>query len=500
MEFRTALPALVRLVPVLTLVLGGGARAAEPPPAADATAEQVAAGGPTGTPTQGAAPSAAQPTATGPVRPPTSRGRRVLDLEQCLALAEANYPKVQEARARLVAKESQLREAHMAPFGEFTLSAGAGVVPIWRGTMLYSPNSDAALTPNLALAWQAGIEGVVPLWTFGKISNLWSAAESNVQVGKHDVRKERNAIRLEVRKAYFGLLLARDSILLLNDARGQLNQHREKLQADVDAGEGDDIGLLKVQMNSAELDARASEAQKMEGIALAGLRFFTGSQQEIDVPDEPLRRVPHELGPVARYLEAARLYRPEVNMVRAGVSARRAQLAVEEAKFFPDIGIGMAAKVVRAAEITDQRNPFAFDPANYAYYTAGLAMRWKLDFLPQSARISRAEAELEEMRATERYALGGVAVEVEKAFAEAEDARRRLEAWTRATHYAKQWLIKVQQGMELGLFEGSDIVEPAKEYAMKKFSEMAATYDYNVAVSQLAVATGWEMILDRHER
>jgi outer membrane protein TolC len=275
-----------------------------------------------------------------------------------------------------------------------------------------------------------------------------------------------------------------------------LSSHLDKLKAEVEKGGGDDIGLLKVQMSDAELDARGSEARKGEAIALAGLKFFTGAAHEVDVPDEPLKRVDHELGPVARYLEAARLYRPEVNMVRAGVNARRAQLAIEEAKYFPDIGVAMQGKVVRAAEFTDQRNPFAYDPANYAYYTVALAMRWKLDFLPQTARIAKAEADLEEMRATERFALGGVAAEVEKAYAEAEDAKRRLEAWSRATQFAKQWLIKVQQGMDLGLFEGSDVVEPAKEYALKKFSEMNAVYDYNVAVAQLAVATGWEAVLD----
>jgi len=442
--------------------------------------------------------TAEAPRSTAEVRgPQVVTARRMLTLDQCLALAESNYPRIHEARARLTAKESQLREAHTAPFSEFNLTAGAGLAPIIRGTSIYSPNSDAALTPNMALAWQVGIEGIVPLWTFGKISSIWEAAEANIQVGKHDLKKEKNAIRLEVRRAFFGVLLARDSLLLLRDARGQLQGHLTTLQQEVEGGGGDDIGLLKIQMNEAELDARASEAEKGETIALAGLRFFTGSNGEIDVPDEPLKRVGHDLQPLARYLEAARLFRPEINMVRAGVIARRAQLRLEEAKYFPDVGVVLAARVVRAAEITDQRNPFAFDPANYSSYGLGLAMRWKLDFFPQTARIAKAQADLEEMRATERYALGGVAVEVEKAFAEAQDAKRRLDAWSRATQFAKQWLIKVQQGMDLGLFEGEDIVEPAKEYALKKFSEMSATYDYNVAVSQLAVATGWEGILDR---
>src|SRR5690606_469979 len=147
----------------------------------------------------------------------------------------------------------------------------------------------------------------------------------------------------------------------------------------------------------------------------------------------------------------------------------------------------------------DQRNPFANDPANFASYGFGLALRWKVDFLPQAARDAQAEAQLEEVRATERFALGGVGVEVEKAFAEAQAANRRLDAWTRASQFAKQWLIKVQQGIDIGTFDEEDIVDPSKEYALRKFSQMSATYDYNVALAQLAQATGWDGMLGENE-
>lgn len=423
------------------------------------------------------------------------RSARVLTLPELLDMAVRNYPQVHEARARLAMKRAQLREAHTAPFSEFTVTGGVGMAPAWRGTATYSPSSDAALTDDMALAWQMGVEGIVPLWTFGKIRNLWEAADANVDLGQHELQKAKNEIQIEVRKAYYGLQLARDSLLLLDEALARLDEYVDALQADVDAREGDEIELLKGKMQRAELMARASEARRSARIALAGLRFFTGVQPPFDIPDLPIEPIEHRLGPLTRYLEAARLHRPEINMARAGVIARRAQLDMERAKYFPDFGLGLTAKVSRAPELTNQRNPFAYDPANFQIYGFGLVMRWKLDFLPQSARIAQATAQLEEVRATERYALGGVATEVEKAFEEAKDAGRRMEAWASATQYAKQWLIKVQQGIDLGLTDEEDLVEPSKEYALKKFSEMSAIFDYNVALAQLALATGWQGML-----
>ena len=182
-------------------------------------------------------------------------------------------------------------------------------------------------------------------------------------------------------------------------------------------------------------------------------------------------------------------------MAKAGVMARKAQVELAKARLYPDFGLGVEGTVVRAAEVTDQRNPFTRDPANRAFFALGIVFRWKLDLLPQAAKLAQAQAQLDEVRATERYALGGIAAEVERAYAEAAAAKERLDAWTDATSYAKRWLIKVQQGMDLGLADADELVEPSKAYALHKASEMEALYQYNLAMSQLAQATGWEEML-----
>jgi hypothetical protein len=52
----------------------------------------------------------------------------------------------------------------------------------------------------------------------------------------------------------------------------------------------------------------------------------------------------------------------------------------------------------------------------------------------------------------------------------------------------------VQQGIDVGTNDEEDIVDPAKEWALKRFAVMSATFDYNVAVGKLAQATGWEAV------
>jgi outer membrane protein TolC len=426
---------------------------------------------------------------------PRPRPRVTYTLEQCLKLAAQNYPKIHEARAKLAFKRAQRRQAHTQPYSEFNFTAGLGLAPTVQGTAIYSPDSDVPIKSDMGLAWQFGLDGVIPLWTFGKITNTWDAADANVKLGEHEVRKEKNEVELAVRRAYYGALLAHDAELLVKEAQERVDKYLAPMQRKVDEGDGDEIDLIKLQIQREDLNVRESEAHKQQRLALSGLHFLTGVKGKLELPDVPLKRVAHRLGPLAHYLSAARLHRPEINMARAGVLAREAQARLARSRFFPDLGIGLSARYANAPNVTDQRNPFSVDPGHGQSYGAALVMRYKLDFLPQAARLAQAEAELEEIRATERYALGGVGVEVEQAFREAVDAEKRLDSYGRSVALAKRWLVQVQQGIDVGTFEDQDIVDPAKEYALKRFAQMSAIFDYNVAIARLALATGWDAIL-----
>lgn len=430
------------------------------------------------------------PVSAGPDVPTADARVKGVTLKRCLELAARNYPRVHEALAKARAQRAGVDVAHFAPYTEFYASATGGPAPRVQGTNVFSPNSDAALTNKMAFAWQVDVQGLVPLWTFGKVSNLWDAAEAGAKAAEHAVEKERNELKLAVRRAYFGAQAAHDALQIATEAIRGIDRYLPALERKVQSGDADEIDLLKLKMQHAELEARESEARRAEATSLSGLRFLTGLTGPISVSGEPLVRTRHELGPLARYLTAARLYRPEVNMVRAGVLAREAQVRLERARYFPDLNLVIQGQWHRSPERTDQRNPFVSDGANALSYGAGLMLNYKLDFLPTIARVSRAEAELEAMRASERYALGGVGVEVEDAYREAEDAKRRLDALTRATALAERWLSQVEQRIAVGTFDEKEMFDPTRELAFKRFGKLSAIFEYNIALAKLALATG----------
>jgi outer membrane protein TolC len=427
-----------------------------------------------------------------PAEEPARRGGGY-SLARILELADQNHPNIAASRAKVAQAEAQLDEAYTAPFSQFRMSGGIALAPTVRGNSVFSPNTDVSLTSSLGMAWRAGIEGAIPFWTFGKITNLWDAAKANVRVSRAQVEVDRDAVRLDVRRAFFGLQLARDGIYLLSDARSTLTRAISKLEADIDQGKGDETDLLRIQVFASDLEVRESEARRYTLAALAGLRFYTGVA-DLDIPDAPLREPKHQLGHVTRYLLAARLYRPETAMARAGIAARTAQVHLARSQLYPTLGIGLSIGLSSAPEIADQINPFVTDPGNYFHYGAGFVFEWKLDFLPQAARIRFAEAQLEEVRAQERLSLGGVGAEVETTYQEVADWRRRVDTYRTAVKRAKRWLILVQENIDVGTMEEKDLLEPARQYALQRFSMLNAIMELDMAMSRLAKSTGWDAI------
>ena len=440
------------------------------------------------------------PPPTAFVAPPlvTIRGH-AYTLAECLALADRNHPSLWAARARLAYFHAQLDEAKWTPFWQWSASATFGVLPTLGGTPFYNAApvmptnaSSYAWTSDLNPFFQFSVGGVVPFYTFGKIDSINRAAQAQVRVGEWDLEKFRQQVRMDVRRAYFGAMLARDAKYLVDEILERLDKAIRNLQRRLDKGDAavEEYDRFRLDVYRDEVFARAGEPRKGEQFAVAGLRFLTGVQANFDIPDEPLKRPEVALGPIVRYLGAARLFRPEVNMARAGVAGRRAQVDLARARFFPDLGLGLGAGFASAPSATSQRNAWINDPWNGFGFGLALGARWNLDILPNAARVAQAESQLEETRALQRLALGGLAVEVESAYATAVEAERREQAWAAAEHRAKGWISSVQDAIDIGTKDERALTEPPRAYVNSRVNLSYALMDYNVALSDLARSSG----------
>jgi outer membrane protein, multidrug efflux system len=421
-------------------------------------------------------------------------------LQECLLLAERNAPQIWAARAKLAFAHGQLDEAKWTPFSYWSASSTFGYLPPIGGTAFYNASPYQLLYQGFGDGWQPfftlSVRGTVPLWTFGKIETVKKAAEGRIRVSEWELEKNRQQIRFDIRRAFYGLMLSRDMQYLANDVLSKLNKAIRDITQKLERGEGvvEDVDRLRLEFNRDEILARVAEAKKNETLAIAALRFLTGVQTAFDIPDVPLERPNVQIGPVVRYLTAARLFRPDVNMARAGVQARKYWLEFKRAELFPNIGLGLGAIYSIAPSADPQRAAWIGDPFNRFGASFGFGIEWGLDLLPKHARITQAESELEEARALERLALGGVGVEVENAYASLVEAKTREENWDRAEHRSKRWIASTQDAIDLGTKDERFLIEPLRAFVFARANHAQALMDLHITLSELARVTGWDAI------
>ena len=434
-----------------------------------------------------------------PAAPATIRLHQ-FSLEECLSLADRNFPNLWAARARLASVHAQLDEAKWTPWFQWTANSQSGVAPPLLGTVVFPQstfsNTNIGSLNGLQPFFHFDISGVVPLYTFGKIENAVRAAEAGERVSEWDMERARQQTRMDVRRSWYGLQFARDAKYLVGDALSRIDKGVQGIKDKIAKGDPTvgDVDRLRLETFRQDITSQALQAPKGEAYALAALRFMTGVETGFDVADEPLKRPDRPLVGIAQYLEAARVLRPDVNMARSGVAARRALVDFNRGKLFPDFGLGLGASyyITPSADLQNNLWSNGDNNLNHFYWYAVLGFKWNLDILPQAARTRQAEAQLEETRAVERLALGNAEFEVEKAYADAVEAKGREETWDKAEHLAKQWITIVQDHVDLGTWDETKLLEPLKAYGNARVAHLTALMDLNVTMSNLAMVSGWD--------
>ena len=356
-----------------------------------------------------------------------------------------------------------------------------------HGALQYLTNFAGAYT-------RTDVKLVQPLWDFGKISAGVSAAEAGVTVTTGRGAGARADVELNVRKAYWGLKLARELRSMLEEGEGYLDSAQKKIEKQLADGSGNATvtDRLRLRTVRTEIEVRLLEAKRQEEIARSGLRALLNLDpaEDLDVDDEDFEPLEVPDHPLAYYEEQARLSRPEVRTLEYAVVAKRALAKLEHRKLYPDLVLIGQLSFAYAPTIDSPTNAFASNPFNGFGGGVAAALRLPLDFGPKLARGDRTHAEADEIEARHQEALGGVAFEVSKAFLELSEAETRLVEVHKGEKAGKAWVAAVTQNFALGLADARDFSDALlQSFKMRTFA-LQAVYDLNTSTATLSRATG----------
>ncbi len=431
---------------------------------------------------------------------PQSAWAKKLTLPQLLDMARGN-PGLQANAAAIAASEAQVTEAKMNWLPQGDLLSILAPSPNIRCSMgvqncVETTSPEARITD---VSWnkvftRTEVKLIQPIFDFGKISAGIDAAEAGVGVSRQKEAGARADIELNVRKAYYGLKFAREVLDMLDEGSGYVDDAQKRLDKDLANGTGNVSVTDKLRMRTvrAELDARILEAKRLQGLARDSLRTLLGSEAptDIDVDDEEFEPPEVKERAVAYYEDLAKANRPEVRLLEYAVKAKSALADLERRKEYPDVVLIATGVFAYAQTVDDPQNAY------YSHYfnsrSAGLAaaLRMQLDLGPKIARARRTEAEAQEITHRRSEALGGILLEVRKAYAEAGEASSRVAAMDKGQKAGKAWISAVAQNFAVGLAEARDLSDALVAFFGMRTRYLQAVFDLYVARSSLTRAIG----------
>jgi len=273
-----------------------------------------------------------------------------LSLEEAIKLALENDPRIEEKRAFVRKAQAMLDEAEGSADFRYGVNSFLAIATGLDGGFYEggaescsgtcTPRSDTYDFNDGFSLWAGMTFSIVkPLATFGRLENYQKAAQQNILVKQEDVELQRDSIRLNVVKAYYGFLAARDGRFLLEDTHQRLESSLVLVNQwlDEDRGNVNLSDRYALESGLGLVESFLAEAKGIEVIAMEGLKLLTGLQSKtVELEDRRLRPLALPDQTAEEWIQLAIENRPEFRQVKAGLSARRALVEATRADSMPE--------------------------------------------------------------------------------------------------------------------------------------------------------------------
>jgi len=427
-----------------------------------------------------------------------------LSLEQAIELAIVHDPRIDEKDAFVRKAQGLLQEAEGSEGFRYQVDTFLAIAPGVDGGFYQDgskscsndckPRDDLYKLNDGLSPWGGLTFSIVrPLATFGRLENYQEAAQQNIFIKQQDVTLQRDETALQVVKAYYGYLTARDSRLLLEDTRGRLNSALDLVEGWLEDGTGDvsQSDKFALQAGLGLIGKFLSETTALEQIAMAGLKLLTGREEDlIELSESRLQPVPLPEESLDEWIELARANRVEFKQVAAGLTARRALVEATRAEEKPIVYAGVAGSLAYAPGRDSLDNPYVSDPFNHAAMSPVLGMRWQWDQGAQPARVVQAQADLDALVHKSSFASMGIPFQVREQYFTVQGEYQAIASMRASSIAARRWMIAAYSDFEAGLAKADEVIKALQAYVLAYAEYLRVVNDFNNHVSKLRSVSG----------
>ncbi|MDH5173931.1 MAG: TolC family protein [Elusimicrobiota bacterium] len=406
----------------------------------------------------------------------------ILTLEGCIDMAMANNQDLKIAQKRILESKGRKQET----FGNFLPALGASgsytrLKESPRMSVLFGGMEQTfELGPDYEYSTQLTLRQ--PLFTWWKIYHADEQARLNYRLVNEEYRKVKNSLVFEVKRAFYSLLLARQFVVIAEEAVDVTDSHYKTTRALYKEGRVSDYDVSRAKVQLVNNQTRLIKARNNLKLAREELSFLLNTKLEEDWKVK---------GDFPREKREANLQ--DALGKALGERSEIRQLMVQERAATVSIKLARAENRPNLDFLANYQytNPFYNREEWGGTWNVILALNFPLfSGLSDLGRIKQARAGLEQVKILRNQVEQRIKLEVRKAIFDIEEAGERIEAQEENVKLARANLRIAEERYRQGLMSEIELRDAQLSLTQAETDYFQALYDHNVAGAFLDKAIG----------
>jgi len=332
--------------------------------------------------------------------------------------------------------------------------------------------------------YQFSLSFSLPLSAGGRLVSGYKQANYNLMSTKEAIRQSMQETVFNVKKAFYGYLLAKKFVEVSEEAVGLAEKHWKNVKSLYDVGMASKFDLLRSEVQVANLKPQLIRAKNGLSTAELGLKTLLGLdlKQPIEVKGE-LSYKEFEANVDAGVAQAL-ANRPEINQLKFQQQMAAEMLKMARGAYLPTLAIGGAYNY--------WGNRFKFTKDSWeSYYSVNLVLDIPLfNGFVNSAKVGESKAVLRQLDYSRKGLSEMVKFEVQEAILSLQQAKESLLSQEKNVEQAQEAVRIADLNYGEGLATNLDVSFAQMALTQAKTNYSQALYDYALALAQLEKAIG----------
>ena len=332
--------------------------------------------------------------------------------------------------------------------------------------------------------YQFSLSFSLPLSAGGRLVSGYKQANYNLMSTKEAIRQSMQETVFNVKKAFYGYLLAKKFVEVSEEAVGLAEKHWKNVKSLYDVGMASKFDLLRSEVQVANLKPQLIRAKNGLSTAELGLKMLLGLdlKQPIEVKGE-LSYKEFEANVDAGVAQAL-ANRPEMNQLKFQQQMAAEMLKMARGAYLPTLAVGGAYNY--------WGNRFKFTKDSWeSYYSVNLVLDIPLfNGFVNSAKVGESKAMLRQLDYSRKGLSEMVKFEVQEAILSLQQAKESLLSQEKNVEQAQEAVRIADLNYGEGLATNLDVSFAQMALTQAKTNYSQALYDYALALAQLEKAIG----------